>query len=80
LNKPGPRKASEVDVHLGARLRRRRRVLGKTQTDVAVVVGIGHRQVQKFECASNKMSAAILFRIACALDVPVTYFFEGLST
>ncbi|MGH6957622.1 MAG: helix-turn-helix domain-containing protein, partial [Caulobacteraceae bacterium] len=36
------------------------------------------QQIQKYECGANRVSAARLWRIARALEVPVGYFFEGL--
>ena len=67
----------DIDLHLGQRLRRRRRLLGLTQQQVANAVGIRFQQVQKYECGANRISAARLWELATALDVPVSYFFEG---
>jgi transcriptional regulator with XRE-family HTH domain len=71
--------ASEIDLHLGRRLRRRRRLLGLTQQQVADVVGIRFQQVQKYECGANRVSAARLWQLSEALEAPVTYFFDGLE-
>lgn len=71
--------ASEIDLHLGRRLRRRRRLLGLTQQQVAEVVGIRFQQVQKYECGANRVSAARLWQLSEALEAPVTYFYDGLD-
>ncbi|HEY8617272.1 helix-turn-helix transcriptional regulator [Phenylobacterium sp.] len=71
--------SSEIDVHLGRRLRRRRRLLGLTQQQLATVCGVRFQQIQKYECAANRMSAARLWQLAEVLEVPVSYFYEGLS-
>lgn len=71
--------ASEIDLHLGRRLRRRRRLLGMTQQQVADVVGIRFQQVQKYECGANRVSAARLWQLSEALEAPVAYFFDGLN-
>ncbi len=71
---------NEIDHHVGKRLRRRRRLLGLTQQQLAESVGIRFQQVQKYECGANRVSASRLFELAEALDVPVQYFYEGLST
>jgi len=71
--------ADEIDVHLGRRLRRRRRLLGLTQQELARSCGVRFQQIQKYECAANRMSAARLWQLAEALEVPVAYFFEGLG-
>ena len=67
-----------VDIHLGKRLRWRRRALGLTQQDVGAALGIRFQQVQKYESAANRMSAAVLWRLANLLEVDVRYFFDGL--
>ena len=68
----------EIDVHLGRRLRRRRRLLGLTQQELARACGVRFQQIQKYECAANRMSAARLWQLAEALEAPISYFFEGL--
>ena len=68
-----------IDIHLGRRLRRRRRILGLTQQQLAGACGVRFQQIQKYECAANRMSAARLWQLAEVLEVPVSYFYEGLS-
>ena len=68
----------EIDVHLGRRLRRRRRLLGLTQQQLAGACGVRFQQIQKYECAANRMSAARLWQLSEVLQVPVSYFYEGL--
>jgi transcriptional regulator with XRE-family HTH domain len=68
-----------VDIHLGRRLRRRRRILGLTQQQLASACGVRFQQIQKYECAANRMSAARLWQLAEVLEVPVSYFYDGLS-
>lgn len=67
-----------VDQHVGHRIRLRRRILGKTQKDLAAAVGIKFQQIQKYETGTNRVSASRLWEIAHTLDVPVAYFFDGL--
>lgn len=50
-----------------------------SQQDLGGKIGLTFQQVQKYETASNRISASTLFEIASALDVPVTYFFGGLT-
>ncbi|WP_174300220.1 helix-turn-helix transcriptional regulator [Caulobacter sp. S45] len=69
----------DIDLHLGKRLRRRRRLLGLTQQQVAEGVGIRFQQIQKYECGANRISAARLWQLAQVLDVPVSYFYDGLT-
>ena len=71
---------SDIDLHVGKRLRRRRRLLGLTQQTLAEEVGIRFQQIQKYECGANRVSAARLFELSEALSVPIQYFYEGLGS
>ena len=68
----------EVNEYVGGRIRRRRRSLGLTQKRLGDAVGMTFQQVQKYECGGNRIDVSRLWLLACALDVPVSYFFEGL--
>ena len=70
--------AHRVDVHVGQRIRQRRWLTGMTQQKLAMLVGIKFQQIQKYETGANRVSASRLWDIADALDVPVSFFFEGL--
>jgi transcriptional regulator with XRE-family HTH domain len=71
--------ATDIDLHLGKRLRRRRRLLGLTQQQLANSVGIRFQQIQKYECGANRISAARLWQLAESLETPVSYFYDGLA-
>ena len=71
--------ANDIDLHLGRRLRRRRRLLGLTQQQLASAVGIRFQQIQKYECGANRISAARLWQLAEALEIPIGYFYDGLA-
>ncbi|KEO55920.1 helix-turn-helix domain-containing protein [Thioclava pacifica] len=68
-----------VDVHVGKRIRHRRWMIGMTQQQLADQVGIKFQQIQKYETGMNRVSASRLWDIADALEVPISFFFEGLS-
>ncbi len=68
-----------VDVHVGKRVRHRRWLIGMTQQQLAERVGIKFQQIQKYETGANRISASRLWDIADALEVPVSFFFEGLQ-
>lgn len=70
----------DIDVYIGKRLRRRRRILGMTQQQLAESIGVRFQQIQKYECGSNRITAAKLFRLASSLNVPTNYFFDGWKT
>jgi len=73
------RRPSSVDVHVGGRVRVRRRLIHMTQETLADLIDVTFQQVQKYERGSNRISASKLFAIAEALEVPISYFFEGLD-
>lgn len=68
-----------VDVHVGKRIRHRRWMVGMTQQQLAERVGIKFQQIQKYETGMNRVSASRLWDIANALEVPISFFFEGLD-
>ena len=68
-----------VDVHVGKRIRQRRWMNGTTQQQLAEAVGIKFQQIQKYETGMNRVSASRLWDIAHVLNVPVSFFFEGLD-
>lgn len=68
-----------VDVHVGKRIRHRRWLVGMTQQQLAESVGIKFQQIQKYETGANRVSASRLWDISDALDVPVSFFFEGIE-
>jgi transcriptional regulator with XRE-family HTH domain len=69
-----------TDIHVGKRIRMRRMILGLSQSNLGETCGISFQQVQKYENGSNRVSASRLQQFAKHLDVPVSFFFEGLSS
>jgi transcriptional regulator with XRE-family HTH domain len=73
------RPPNPVDLHVGARIRLRRRMQGVSQEKLADALGLTFQQVQKYERGANRVSASKLYEIATALQAPVSYFFDGLA-
>lgn len=73
------RAANVIDMRLGQKLRARRIEVGLSQEKLADLLGVTFQQVQKYEKGINRIAASRLFQISSALDVSVSYFFEGLS-
>ncbi|MEK9660683.1 MAG: helix-turn-helix transcriptional regulator [Alphaproteobacteria bacterium] len=67
-----------IDVHVGARLKLRRTLLGISQEKLAESVAITFQQIQKYERGINRIGASRLFDLAAVLDVSVDYFFEEM--
>ncbi|MGB1642414.1 MAG: helix-turn-helix domain-containing protein [Paracoccaceae bacterium] len=71
--------AHPVDVHVGKRIRHRRWLVGMTQQQLAQHVGIKFQQIQKYETGANRVSASRLWDISETLEVPISFFFDGLE-
>lgn len=76
--------ADPVDIHVGARVRLRRTLLGMSQDTLGKALGLTFQQVQKYERGANRMGSSRLFKIANILQVDISYFFdempEGMGT
>ena len=68
-----------VDVHVGKRVRLRRTLLGMSQEQLGASLNITFQQVQKYERGANRIGASRLHHMSEVLDVPISYFFEGIS-
>jgi len=69
----------DIDLHIGRRLRARRRSLGLSQPQLAEAVGVRFQQIQKYECGEDRISASRLWGLSKALKTPVDHFYEGLE-
>ncbi len=67
-----------TDMHVGARVRQRRTLLGMTQTDLANALGLTFQQVQKYERGTNRIAASRLLDLSRVFDVPINYFFDDM--
>jgi transcriptional regulator with XRE-family HTH domain len=72
-----PKATSPIDIHVGNRLRKRRRMLGMSQEKLARAFGLTFQQIQKYEKGVNRMGASRLQQAADLLGVAVPFFFEG---
>ena len=74
------KKANPIDGQVGNRVRIRRMLIGMSQEKLGDHLGLTFQQVQKYEKGINRIGAGRLFEIARILDVPIDFFYEGLST
>lgn len=72
-------RASPIDVHVGARIRLRRTLLGMSQERLGEALGLTFQQVQKYERGMNRVSASRLFDLGRILDVPISFFYDEMS-
>lgn len=67
-----------IDMHVGKRVRIRRRLLDMSQSDLGNAVDLTFQQIQKYERGANRISASVLFRLSEVLDVPISFFFDDM--
>ena len=68
-----------VDLHVGQRIRLRRKLAGASQSQVADALGLTFQQLQKYERGTNRISASKLQALALHLQTPISWFFEGME-
>ena len=73
------RRATAEDVAIGQKVRALRFDRGLSQDALAEKIGVTFQQLQKYENGVNRVSAGRLFRIAAALNVPVTAFYDATA-
>ena len=71
-------KPNPTDIHVGARVRLRRTMIGMSQEKLAGAIGLTFQQVQKYERGANRIGASRLYQLSNVLGVPVSFFFEDL--
>jgi transcriptional regulator with XRE-family HTH domain len=49
-----------------------------SQEKLGDALGLTFQQVQKYEKGANRIGASRLLEMACILDVPIEYFYQGL--
>jgi transcriptional regulator with XRE-family HTH domain len=74
------KKANPIDGQVGNRVRIRRMLIGMSQEKLGDLLGLTFQQVQKYEKGINRIGAGRLFEIARILDVPIDFFYEGVSS
>ncbi len=67
-----------VDVHVGARVRMRRTLLGMSQEKLGEAIGLTFQQVQKYERGANRIGSSRLYDLSRVLDVRLEYFFDEM--
>jgi transcriptional regulator with XRE-family HTH domain len=74
-SKPNP-----IDVHVGARIRQRRKMLALSQEGLGDALEVAFQQIQKYERGANRVGASRLYALCRFFEVSPNYFFEGLPS
>ena len=75
----GKLSATDIDVHVGTQMRKRREALGISQGRLGRHLGLTFSQIQKYEKGTNRIGAGRLYQIATFLGVTPSHFFIGLD-
>lgn len=73
-------KNDPTDLHVGARVRMRRKMLNMSQTNLGDAVDLTFQQIQKYEKGSNRIGSSRLQQFSNILQAPISFFFEGLTS
>lgn len=68
-----------IDVHVGNRIKWRRKVLKLSQQQLAEKLGLTFQQVQKYEKGLNRVGASRLWDISRVLSVSMDFFFADMD-
>ena len=67
-----------IDIHVGARVRARRKQFGMSQSKLGEALNLTFQQVQKYEKGTNRIGSSRLYQLSKVLDVPISYFFDDM--
>lgn len=73
---PKTRGPHPIDIHVGARVKLRRMILGMSQEALGKALGLTFQQIQKYEKGANRIGASRIFELSNLLDVPIQYFYD----
>ncbi len=68
-----------IDRYVGKRIRGKRTGLRISQGNLGKAIGVTFQQIQKYESGANRVGSSNLYKIAKALGVDVSFFFEGVE-
>lgn len=64
---------------IGKIIREKRKALGLSQEQLSEKVGVSYQQIQRYENGGSMLNVENIQRIANALSIPISHFFEGAS-
>lgn len=73
------KESTNINNIIGNRIYNIRLGRGLSRAKLAKEINITHQQIAKYENGSNKVSAARLYIIAKALDMPISYFYDNID-
>lgn len=79
LNKPVAGPPTEVDGHVGQKLRQRRWMIGMSRQQLGDAIGVGLDEIRNYEMGTQHIGPSRMWQIAAVLDVPMSYFFDEIA-
>ncbi len=73
------KKNTNVDRHVGKKLKQIRKKHKLTQAKLGEVLGVSHQQVQQYEIGDSRVAASTLFEISNIFNVKPNYFFDDIE-
>lgn len=70
----------DLDRHIGQRLKKLRQQEGVSAQLLAEAIDSTQQQISRYENAHNKLSATQLYRVATALGVPISWFYQDYQS
>jgi ribosome-binding protein aMBF1 (putative translation factor) len=78
-DKPGEAvSGSEIDRHLGRRISEARNQREQSQYELAKTIDVDVDELNSVESGEVRVASLLLARVARALDLPLSWFFDGL--
>ena len=74
-----PAQPETTDLYVGMRVAMRRRILGISADELATAAGLTVEQLLAYEAGYERVSAARLYKFSQYLNVPVSWFFDGMG-
>jgi transcriptional regulator with XRE-family HTH domain len=71
--------ANGIDLAIGARIRRQRKTLRMSISDLSKNIGVSELEVAQFENGNKRLSAPILIRLCKIFGVGIAYFFDAFE-
>lgn len=68
------------DVHVGERIRQSRCNADISEAELGAMLGVPASQIKAFEAGLARIDTETMRRVVDVLDVPATFYFEGLAT
>ncbi|EKT60754.1 helix-turn-helix domain-containing protein [Providencia burhodogranariea] len=71
--------SEKIHYLIGQRVYKKRKELGYTGSELALLLGVSQQQVSRYERGKNRVDLLHLFQIAIVLNTPMNWFLEDIT-